>query len=92
MNTPKIGRFRLPPHVHTRRFESEAIVLDLGGGKYYSLDEVGAIVWEGLAAGKSATDVAATLVSEYEVDASTARDDVERLAGELVAAGLLERQ
>jgi hypothetical protein len=82
--------FRPRFRIHSRRFDGELILLDLGAGKYFSLDEVGAVIWEHLCQGKSAGEVVQQILQTYEVDGERARRDVERIAGELVAAGLLE--
>lgn len=81
--------FYVPSHVHSRQFDGETVVLNLADGKYFSLDEVGAAVWNSLTDGKTLDEVVAQLVSAYEVDEATARVDVERLSEQLIAAGLL---
>ena len=83
-------RFRPVSQVHARRFDREIVMLDLGAGKYFSLDEVGAVIWEKLTAGVSVGETADHIVADYDIDAPTARRDVARMARELVAAGLLE--
>jgi hypothetical protein len=85
-------RFRPAQLVHARRFDGEMVVADLGGGKFFSLDEVGTAIWGHLASGLSLAETARKIADAYDVDAETARRDVERLAGELVVARLLERQ
>jgi hypothetical protein len=83
-------RFQVPPLVHARRFDDEVVLIHLSEGKYFALDTVAATIWEALVAGKSAEEAIAVLVGEYDVDEGTARRDVERLARELLGAGLLE--
>jgi hypothetical protein len=82
--------FQVPAQVHARRFDDELVVLHLGVGAYFSLDPVGSTIWDQLTAGKTPEETVAVLVAEYDVNEPTARADVERLAEELVAAGLLE--
>lgn len=85
------ARFAVPKDVHYRRFDNEVVVLDLGAGKYFALDEIGSQVWDRLAAGKAVDQIVADLVALYDTDEATARADVNRLAEELVAAGLMGR-
>jgi hypothetical protein len=92
MAADKDQRFRPGQEVHARRFDGEMVVVDLGGGKYFSLDEVGTAIWDHLASGLSLAETAEKILAAYDVDAETARRDVERLAGELVVARLLERR
>jgi hypothetical protein len=84
-------RFRSTREVHARRFDEETIVLDLSRGEYFSLNEVGAAIWERLSKGLSLKEVVRDVVEIYEVDADAAERDVLRLAGDLVDAGLLAR-
>ena len=83
------NRFEVTPQVHARHFQDEVVVLDLGAGKYFSLDAVGSTVWEQLTLGKTVEEAAEAVVAEYEVDLPTAMADVARLVSELVGAGLL---
>lgn len=84
------SRFRPGPQVHARTFDGEMVVIDLGHGKYFSLDEVGAVMWEKLTGGLSVGEVATAIRDDFDVDEATAGRDVQRLAEQLVAAGLLE--
>jgi hypothetical protein len=91
--TPAMNqRFRAARQVHARRFHDETVVLDLSRGDYFALDEVGAAIWERLNEGLALSEVVEHLLSRYDGDAQTVRDDVQRLVEELVAAGLLERR
>jgi hypothetical protein len=76
------------PNVHAKRFDDEVIVLDLGKGAYFSLDEVGAAVWEGFARGQSLQEIVHGLADQYQVPESTLLADTTELAGKLVEAGL----
>jgi hypothetical protein len=84
-------RFRVAPDVHWRKFGSELVLLHLSDGEYFSLDELGARVWERLAAGHTIGRVAAELAPEYEVDDEAFRADFEALVADLSAKGLLFR-
>jgi hypothetical protein len=84
-------RYRIATQVHARRFDDEVVVLHLGVGHYYALDVVGSTIWEHLTSGRTAAETVVTLLTEYDVDETTARADVQRLTEELVAAGLLAR-
>ncbi len=82
-------RAAVPETVHARQFDDEMILLDLGAGEYFSLDAVGALVWEGLAAGRSAEEVAGAVVQQFDVEFPRALEDVLDLGTELMSAGLL---
>ena len=90
MSAKTSDRFRPTQQVHARLFDGELIVVHLGEGKYFSLDEVGAFVWEQLGQGRSIDDVAEAIVARYEIDQQTALRDAMRLARELVENKLIE--
>ncbi len=69
--------------------DGEAVIINLLNGTYYSLDKAGAVVWELAAAGHTIGQIVDGVTGRYEVDASRARADVERLLGELVTERLL---
>jgi hypothetical protein len=83
------GHARVPDHVQTRTFDGDLVILDLAGGEYFALDAVGAHMWQGLAAGHEARDVAADVAKRYEVEVDRALDDLLALVAELTARGLL---
>lgn len=79
----------VPKSVMARRVGDEVIVLDLTGGEYFGLPEVGARIWELLLDGKSLMEVAGVIVSEYDVDRATVERDVLSLVADLSDKGLL---
>ena len=74
---------------YSRRFDDEVVVLDLGQGVYYALDEVGAMLWERLEKGDSVGEAATAVAGAYEVTREKALSDAVRLVGELVEKGLI---
>lgn len=82
-------RWRVPGSIRWRQLVDELVLLDVNANQYFTLDEVGACVWERLRAGESFDQVVAAVVAGWEVDVVTARADLERLVDELVEAGLL---
>ena len=89
MTTEMGSRFRCAEQVHARRFDEEIVLVDLAGGVYFSLDEVGGAIWDGLVEGLSLAKVVERLAVAYDGDPEAIRHDAERIIGELVAAGLL---
>ena len=86
-----IGRFRPKEGVHTRMFDDELVVLDLNGGEYYGLDSVGALVWERITDGATASEAASAVVAAYDVGEERALSDVLALLGDLLDKGLIEK-
>lgn len=75
--------------VRFRRVGEEAVLLSLDTMLYYHLDEVGAFAWERLEAGEPPDRIADSIVETFEVDAATARRDLDALLASLVEAGLV---
>jgi len=81
--------FHTPEYVHWKRFDSDLVVLNLGNGQYYGLNDVGAEAFERLATGSSRSDVAQALLELYAVDRPTVEADLERLLATCLEQGLL---
>jgi hypothetical protein len=78
-----------PNQVHAR-VGDDLVILDLDSSRYYSLDPVGARVFELLEQPTRLDAIADTIVAEFEVDAPTARRDLLALVDTLVAQKLVE--
>ena len=83
-------RIRIRDGVTARAFDGEWIVLDLNGGNYFGLDELGGTIWQHIHAGRSAADIAELVSSSHEVSREVALQDVLKLLNELVERGLAE--
>ena len=82
------SKFTLGANVHAKRFDREMVVLDLDNGLYFSLDEIGAAIWEGFARGQSMGEILAGLSQQYQVSEELLLADTEKLVEKLVDAGL----
>jgi hypothetical protein len=72
------------------RVGDELVILDLDSSRYYSLDPVGARIFELIQQPTPLDAVADAVVAEFEVDAQTARADLLALVDTLVAQNLVE--
>ncbi|HEX3131021.1 MAG TPA: PqqD family protein [Thermoanaerobaculia bacterium] len=72
-----------------RRVAEEGILLNLDSMLYFHLDEVGTFAWERLEAGEPLDRIAEAIAETFDVDAATARRDLDPLVKTLVEAGLL---
>src|SRR5258708_3433352 len=68
----------------------EAVILHLGKGKYYGLNEVGAVIWELLQEPISASKIAGEVASRFEVTSKQSLSDVLQLLNRLRQAKLIE--
>jgi hypothetical protein len=82
-------RIRISGGVSARQFDGQWILLDLAGGNYFGLDEIGGTIWQNLSAGKSPAEIAGLLAPAYDVAEPILLRDVLRLVDELVRHGLV---
>ena len=67
-------------HVVVTDFDGgEGILVDLNTKKYFQLNETAMIVWKGLEKGKTTSEIAADITSNYEVALDKATLSVERI-------------
>lgn len=81
---------RKAKHVSHRVIEGEAFVIDGRTQELHNLRGVGARIWQLLDGTRATSDIAQILVDEYEVEAATARKDVEDFTRKLLEATLIE--
>ena len=89
MSAGENTRVRVAPDVRVREFDGALVILDLGGGQYFGVNELGAQLWERLVAGKSPAEAAAELVGVYDVELPQLLADFVTLTDEFVARGLV---
>ncbi|MCP4203714.1 MAG: PqqD family protein [bacterium] len=80
----------IPEQVLFRDLDGESVLLHLGSGQYFGLDEVGTLIWNSLSEGCSLDEIERRILTEYDVSAQEAKADVRRLVDELTQSGLLE--
>ena len=69
--------------VFWREIEGEIVILNIDNGFYYTLDEVGSIIWEMVVKNISEEQIVKNLVEGYETDKATASKDVKTFLREL---------
>lgn len=79
----------IPEEVLFRDLDGESVLLHLGSGQYFGLDEVGTFVWNRLAEGCAVAEIEERLLAEYDVTSEQVRTDLSRLLHELCAEELL---
>ena len=69
--------------------EVELVLLDPEDGSYYTLDEVGARIWELADGTRTAAEIAEALDEEFDASLDTIQADLLDLLAELTASGLV---
>jgi hypothetical protein len=70
--------------------EGETILLQLESGNYFSLNEVGALVWNELEAPRTVQQLCERVCAEYEVDVQLCLRDVTQLIEHLLKEQMVE--
>lgn len=83
------GSYTQPDNILLNEVGVEVFLLDVESERYYSLNKIGATIYSGLVAGKSLNELTETLLTEFDVDKETLRNDIETLVTSLVSQGLL---
>jgi hypothetical protein len=80
-------------HVVATDFDGgEGILVDLNSKKYYQLNETAMVVWKGLEQGKTTSEIAADITSNYEVGLDRATLSVQRIVDNFQTYKLLSTQ
>ncbi len=80
---------RRSDHAMARELDGEIIILDVPSGRYFGINDVGAVVW-GLLDGTHDRDaIVDAVTAEFDVDRDTAAADLDALLDQLVDAGLV---
>lgn len=68
----------------------EAIILDLKSGVYYSLDRIGARIWELMQVPRKVSEIVEIMIAEYEVSSIQCIADTTALLMEMAANNLIK--
>lgn len=74
-----------------RRVGDELVILDVNSGRYFGLNDVGALIWDYLEHDVAQDDLVDAVVASFDVDREQAANDIDDLITELVDRGLVDR-
>ena len=81
---------RKTPNALAKQLEGSVVILNPESGEYYSLDDVGARIWELLDGTRTTDDIVEVICAEYEAGETKVRADVESLLADLRAEKLID--
>lgn len=89
MKFTKSTRVKRSEDVLHRDLEGEAVLVDLGSGRFFGLDEVGTRVWDGMESETTVDALVDRVVAEFEVARPRAEKDLLALLRDLAKRGLV---
>ncbi|WP_026630884.1 PqqD family protein [Dyadobacter alkalitolerans] len=84
-------KYQLTSDQISSKVAGETVILNHSKGAYYGLNEVGMLVWDNLERGPQTIDsLCDAVISEYEIDAETCKNDIDFLLKDLISENLVE--
>jgi Coenzyme PQQ synthesis protein D (PqqD) len=80
------------PDVVDAEVDGERVLMAVDSGEYFGLNPVGSFLWPVLASPRTLDDLVASVVTEFAVDHTVCRPDVEQFVQQLCALELVERR
>lgn len=75
--------------VAAKVIDGEAIIINLANGIYYSMDKVGALIWDLVQVGYSLEEIIVAVTERYDVSREQVQADVQELVEELLRENLV---
>ena len=70
--------------------DGEVVILGFKSSSYYSLDQVGAFIWDLLQQSHKVSELRDAILSEYDIDVARCEQDLFHLLAELADKGLVD--
>ncbi|MGH2451008.1 MAG: PqqD family protein [Candidatus Limnocylindria bacterium] len=83
------SRPRRGERVLARQASGSLVLLDPDSGKYFTLDEIGARIWELSDGSRSVSEIAEAVCAEYDAPRETVEADAVELLGDLAGEQLV---
>lgn len=80
---------RLRDGVEWRHVDDEILALDTASSTFFNTNRAGALLWSELSEGRTRADLVERLVMKYDIEATTARRDLDAFLDSLARHGLL---
>lgn len=84
-------KYKMYDAVHDMEFEGERVLIHLNTDQYYSLDDVGQVVWKLLKSGLNKVEIVRELCLKFDntVSLMEVTQDVDELIDDLLYSGLI---
>lgn len=79
----------VPANVLINEIAGESVLLNLDGGRYFGLDDVGTDMWKALTSSRTIAEAYDRLLAQFDVDTATLKKDLETLINRLIENRLI---
>ena len=83
-------RYSVSPECISCEVEAGAAILDLRSNTYFSLNDVGASIWDRMSEPAALEDLVRAVSDEYSVAPEECRDDIAALLDDMLTHGLIQ--
>lgn len=91
LKTPRTKhRVQLEKNVIGKKLDEEWVLLNLGNGVYYGLNETGSLIWDALKSRQDTEAVIDRLQQDFQVERATIRSDLKNFLDQLEREGLVK--
>ena len=85
-----MGSYKIKkPHISHETIDGEAVIINLDNGNYYSLDGVGADIWNLIDKGANSEQISELLATNYGINKNKSEKSVKKLTEELINEDLI---
>lgn len=77
------------PQISHETIDGETVIINLDNGNYYSIDGVGADIWNLIDSGANINQISELISENYNIDKDEVHESIEELTNELISEGLI---
>jgi Coenzyme PQQ synthesis protein D (PqqD) len=82
-------RYTIAPKVSWREHAGKLILIDMGSGECFELNETGTEIWKGIERGDSSLAIAIALAENHQLTTDVARQHIDQLGTQLIERRLV---
>ncbi|MBI9098773.1 MAG: PqqD family protein [Spirochaetaceae bacterium] len=85
-------KFKIREDVISTELDGEIVLMDVAKGEYYSLNEVGTLIWKTIGESVvSFNDICQAILDAFDIDRFTCEADVTKLLKQMKDTGIVEK-
>lgn len=82
-------KFKTTENIAWRNVNDEIVILNLKSGEYFTLNDVGQVIWTAITDEKNVEEIKMKIIDEYDVSKEKATGDIMQFITGMIEEGLL---